>query len=527
MRKYLIIGLVLLLILISGCIEFKNKECPEDSCEIGSIKCEYLLGSKVSDSKVDDDYVEFNCVKDNNCGGWKTDSKNCTFNDLKIGDLIINPSFPTNETNLSLVIDYSIYSSEDSIMSNIIISFYVNGTDMDGNTINEVIERRNISLDLKPLPSYYNREGMVYRYVDLGKGYIRIPYKINKPGTYVFYVILEGKDKIIEVNKDNNVNYNILYINFTESLDIFEIYNKYKNEGVIDKNIFNKLKKIIYCDTSLSCGLSENYKILFENDIDKILNYFVPNNSLFFQSSTELYTLIKNQNLINLTHCDYDTQIRSFDEYYSNKLEKRYYGICDDYDLLYSDFNSYSDWSHTDVTNYGLPLMKINKNIITKEVALKSALYYSEVTESFFYEGHYYQRGELKYINYTIFDEGDNYIIHIFKTDSIEFDFNECYKLPIFYDIFKISKKDKGLIRLNKGVIEKLFGKCDELPHSNKLRICPDGWIVNLMPGPSCVSKNCINREYFIVNNSRRELEEFDLNWIKMNCKTNIPSPVY
>jgi len=58
-----------------------------------------------------------------------------------------------------------------------------------------------------------------------------------------------------------------------------------------------------------------------------------------------------------------------------------------------------------------------------------------------------------------------------------------------------------------------------------KIRVCPDTWIENRMPGPPDGLKNT-SRQYFIIDGERRELEEFDLKWIKENCDIK-PSIVY
>ncbi len=49
---------------------------------------------------------------------------------------------------------------------------------------------------------------------------------------------------------------------------------------------------------------------------------------------------------------------------------------------------------------------------------------------------------------------------------------------------------------------------------TNLIQACPDEWIQNNMPGPE--SKEV--KEYFIYEGQRRELKEFDLDWIKKNC---------
>ena len=57
-----------------------------------------------------------------------------------------------------------------------------------------------------------------------------------------------------------------------------------------------------------------------------------------------------------------------------------------------------------------------------------------------------------------------------------------------------------------------------------KLKICPDEWINNQQPivSESNESVGEINKQYFILNKERRELEEFDMNWIIQNCDIKI-----
>lgn len=51
-------------------------------------------------------------------------------------------------------------------------------------------------------------------------------------------------------------------------------------------------------------------------------------------------------------------------------------------------------------------------------------------------------------------------------------------------------------------------------PTSTLLQVCPEEWIQNQMPGPATSEV----KEYFIYQGERRELKEFDLEWIKKNC---------
>lgn len=57
-----------------------------------------------------------------------------------------------------------------------------------------------------------------------------------------------------------------------------------------------------------------------------------------------------------------------------------------------------------------------------------------------------------------------------------------------------------------------------------KLRICPEEWYINKMP-----MNTQDNRadEYFIIEGERRELSEFDLDWVKKNCSIKKPTEVF
>jgi len=48
-----------------------------------------------------------------------------------------------------------------------------------------------------------------------------------------------------------------------------------------------------------------------------------------------------------------------------------------------------------------------------------------------------------------------------------------------------------------------------------KLQLCPDEWIDDQAPGGF---SDQYQRQYFILNGERREIEEFDMEWIQENC---------
>lgn len=58
---------------------------------------------------------------------------------------------------------------------------------------------------------------------------------------------------------------------------------------------------------------------------------------------------------------------------------------------------------------------------------------------------------------------------------------------------------------------------------ADKLRVCPEHWVDNQMPGSCQQNSNmCVNRQYFIVNGKRKEFNEIDVDWVKHNCSLNI-----
>lgn len=63
-----------------------------------------------------------------------------------------------------------------------------------------------------------------------------------------------------------------------------------------------------------------------------------------------------------------------------------------------------------------------------------------------------------------------------------------------------------------------------------RLQVCPEKWYKNEQP---CVYKDSPTeckqqqKEYFIINGERKEMEEVDVEWVKQNCEINKPEVVY
>ncbi len=66
--------------------------------------------------------------------------------------------------------------------------------------------------------------------------------------------------------------------------------------------------------------------------------------------------------------------------------------------------------------------------------------------------------------------------------------------------------------------------KKKSMENTNKLRVCPDEWIDNRMP--MVEGKNDPPKEYFIINGSRVEKDQMDMEWMKKNCDLK-PQIVY
>lgn len=58
------------------------------------------------------------------------------------------------------------------------------------------------------------------------------------------------------------------------------------------------------------------------------------------------------------------------------------------------------------------------------------------------------------------------------------------------------------------------------------LQVCPDKWYENRMPMIIDKATTRTPGQYFIYKGVRREISEFDINWIKVNCSI-APSAVY
>ena len=59
-------------------------------------------------------------------------------------------------------------------------------------------------------------------------------------------------------------------------------------------------------------------------------------------------------------------------------------------------------------------------------------------------------------------------------------------------------------------------------PITAKLQICPDEWYQDKLPTVR-EDKN-LPQEYFVMNGERREVDEFDLPWVKKNCGLTLQS---
>jgi hypothetical protein len=52
----------------------------------------------------------------------------------------------------------------------------------------------------------------------------------------------------------------------------------------------------------------------------------------------------------------------------------------------------------------------------------------------------------------------------------------------------------------------------------NAIRECPDSWYSNQMPGTFEPNEESSPREYMSLKGQRREISEFDMEWVGKNC---------
>ena len=56
---------------------------------------------------------------------------------------------------------------------------------------------------------------------------------------------------------------------------------------------------------------------------------------------------------------------------------------------------------------------------------------------------------------------------------------------------------------------------------SSKLKICPSNWEYRINP------ETKQREEYFVIGETKKEIDRYDINWIKLNCPVNKPVEVY
>jgi hypothetical protein len=62
----------------------------------------------------------------------------------------------------------------------------------------------------------------------------------------------------------------------------------------------------------------------------------------------------------------------------------------------------------------------------------------------------------------------------------------------------------------------------------DKIQECPEAWYKNMMPIIVDDPQDAKHAgEYFIVNGQKREISEYDVEWIVDNCEVNQPQPIY
>lgn len=106
---------------------------------------------------------------------------------------------------------------------------------------------------------------------------------------------------------------------------------------------------------------------------------------------------------------------------------------------------------------------------------------------------------------------------------------NQCYEIAAHVAETNISLYEPGTIKEFDQVVvwDKLQTVVNSFKFSNsivsagKMQVCPDEWWQNDMPAIDS-QKPAKDRQYYILNGQRRELGEFDTNWVSKNCKVEL-----
>lgn len=69
-------------------------------------------------------------------------------------------------------------------------------------------------------------------------------------------------------------------------------------------------------------------------------------------------------------------------------------------------------------------------------------------------------------------------------------------------------------------IVGGLIGSYFVLFKSPAIRKCPDEWIYDKMLSTGNYSEE--NRQYFIIDGERKELKDYDLEWIQGNCSVEV-----
>ncbi|MBI3027369.1 hypothetical protein HYY70_04595 [Candidatus Woesearchaeota archaeon] len=494
--------LLLFILVVTSCTNKSNdsyiknstlKECPE-GCIIDSVKCDW--------DKSRDWYYKYECVdikRKDGCGTWSHEFKACDLPDIDLltGGLSALSLVVGEELEMKAAIEFNSHPFPlNYSTSNFSISFYIKNENGDI-VLSKVTDSLHFWNTMQFDGYYDGRTGEYHNYSDRIIILANTSFTFNKHGHYRILFYVDEDNKMIEAKENNNfVEKGIDITPKAGEMQLSLIFNEFKENGSINKTIFNKLKQIIYCDSSLNCTFLENIKIYFKNDVGQILNYLVPNSTFFNLSSKELYYFIKNTTTLNLTYCNQNQSIsnKTYEEFYvlqnNNAKHRSTDKSCNLYDIEFLDKTGY-DY----IPNPELPLLKINSDNITEQIVIDSVLYYNIIDP-----GLPVLRTSIDNVNYTIYEVGNNYLIHLFTLPLIQHEYTDCRKSLIYYDVFKLNKNDKTLIKLNKGYKEKIIGKCWSEQDKEETRInYPDLFCEK---DEDCVAAQCchptstINRKY-------------------------------
>jgi len=487
-------GLILLFLVLVICYVIaetdKTLDCKE--CRVNEVKC----------AKYENQYYEWNCVEvgsSDGCGIWSHNYESCILPDIGILDSWVTRLVSQVGDNFTM---FTAFESHN-LKPNIHFDFSFLLRTKEGHVI--LSDTRASS-----------ESNLLSQKTDDGKNiWANTSLVLEQPGEYEYLVIADPENTIKENNEHNNRKIISIYVKpKLNRLDLENTSNYHKSQ----------LKKIVYCNTQLKCSFFERVIMLFKDD-EGVLDTLGYYKNILNSSKKEFQVFTATQFPVYFTICSInenstdkllENASKKSDEFFLLTAEgSRYEGritknFCNLYNVIYEDRESRELKPDPE-----LPLMKINLEKIDRQLALNAVLYYITIV----IEGTPLQAGRLlDGVAYNIKEAGSNFIVTIITSESLRY--QQCGQTAIYYDTFKVNKKDRLLSRLNRGYAIKKLEECVVKPKKKIEEVEISYTQAYCENDNDCilVKKQCCSCDYFAVN--KQHVVEISPNCFGKGCPT-------